>query len=81
MVVALPGVVLIGPLIFLGLVDSIGLCSFERVGVVAEFEAMVVVPAELLDAEQTGIRKCLNIYLIGLFIHKLMIVLSHLVIL
>lgn len=50
-VVALPDVVLVGPLILLGLVDCVWLCSFERVGVVAEFEAMVVVPPELLDAE------------------------------
>ena len=49
-VVALPDVVLVGPLILLRRVDCVWLCSFERVGVVAELEAMVVVPTELLDA-------------------------------
>ena len=79
-VVALSDVVLVGPLVLLGLVDRLGLAALEGVRVVAEFEAMVVVLAELLDAEQAGVGKGLNVDLIRLFIHELMIVLSHLVV-
>lgn len=78
-VVAFSDEMLVGPLVFLGFIHSIGFASFEWVGIIAELEPIVIVPSKLFDAEQTSIWKGFNIGLISLFIHKLMIVLNHIV--
>lgn len=76
-IIAFFDVMFIIPLIIFGFVYSIRFFFLERVRVITQPEAIVILTTKLLHTEQLSLRKSLNICLIAFFIHELMFVLSH----
>jgi hypothetical protein len=60
MIVPLPSNILIGPLILLRFIDSERLLILlQRIGIIAQFESMIIIPPPLHHTQRPSIRKSL----------------------
>lgn len=74
MIVPLPSNILIGPLILLRFIDSERLLILlQRIGIIAQFESMIIIPPPLHHTQRPSIRKSLYLRLIPFLKHELMI--------